>query len=136
MISVDSYFAAYADHPGITDEHRANAADLLERVNELLTTAIQCGVGILINPATSSYVGGTKNGGWRPQDCPIGAPSSNHKRGLAVDVYDAGNELDAWLTDKLLEQFDLWREAPAATSGHWTHLQSVPPKSGRRTFSP
>jgi len=136
VITSADYFAGYPNHAEITDEIRENASELLILVNALLETAVACGVNLVINPVTKTYVGGTTNGGWRPSTCTVGAARSNHERGLAVDVYDEHNELDKWLTDKLLEQFGLWREAPTATSGWWAHLQCVPPGSGRRTFQP
>ena len=134
MITVDEYFQAYADRD-IPDAHRDSAELLLQRVNPLLDWAVENGWIPARNPITGTYVAGEKNGGWRPQDCPIGAPNSAHKVGRAVDVADADGSLDALLTDEILEQFGLYREHPDATAT-WCHLTDRAPHSGRRTFMP
>lgn len=134
-ITAEHYFKAYADHPEITDEIRANAETLLGRVNLLLDECVSMGWEPLINPATRTYISGKQNGGWRPSDCPIGAPNSSHKTGSGVDVADGDGELDAMITDELLSRHGLYREHPESTPG-WCHLTTRAPKSGRRTFYP
>lgn len=138
MISVDQYLGQHAKEaaPGeLTDEIRANAETLLERVNRLLTAA---GMEHL-----------TLRSGWRPAAFNAsfqhtdalgvvvrgGAPKSRHMTGEGVDVADPNGALDAWLTDDALAEFDLYREAIDATPS-WTHLQIVAPHSGKRTFNP
>lgn len=66
-----------------------------------------------------------------------GAKKSNHLTGCACDIADADRKLaDYILTNpELLEECDLYAEDPDYTKG-WMHLQSVPPKSGRRIFKP
>jgi hypothetical protein len=135
MITVENYFRAYAGHPEITAEIRANAEKLLYAVNDLLVCAMQQGVTLRTNPATGTFVSGQDNGGWRPQACPIGAPTSSHKTGRGVDVADHDGTLDAWITDQCLADFNLYREHPDATLG-WCHLTSRAPGSGHRTFFP
>lgn len=88
-----------------------------------------------INPRTHTYVAGETYGGFRPQDCPQGAPHSSHKQGQAVDIYDPDNALDNYVTDAILEAYGLYREAPSATL-RWCHLSDRPPGSGKRTFQP
>lgn len=134
-ITTEHYFKAYADHPEITDEIRANAENLLGRVDLLLDECVSMGWEPTTNPATGTYISGQDNGGWRPQACPIGAPSSSHKTGAGVDVADADGSLDAMITDDLLARHGLYRESPDFTNG-WVHLTTRPPKSGRRTFIP
>lgn len=129
------YFAGYADHPGILDGHRAQAAGLLVLVNKLLAAGLAYGVVLKNNPKTGSLVSGERDGGWRPQECPTGAPNSAHKTGQAVDVYDPDGDLDDWLTDHVLQMHGLYREHPSATRG-WCHLTTRPVKSGKRTFYP
>lgn len=63
------------------------------------------------------------------------AKGGNHEQSLAVDVADPGNVADRELSDELLEQYGLYREEPEKTDT-WVHLQSVPPRSGHRTFVP
>lgn len=135
MITPDQYFGPHEQSPDATEEVRAAAQSLLTRVNALLDRAVTEDVAIETNPGTGSQVGGSGNGGFRPQDCPIGAPHSSHKLGRAVDVYDPHNALDDWLTDEILEEFGLYREAPQSTI-HWCHLTDRAPGSGHRTFNP
>lgn len=130
-ISLDDYFRDY-EH----DEALREAAEaMLEKVNALLESAEAHGVDLKVNPSTKTYISGKTYGGFRPQDCPIGAPQSAHKIARAVDVYDPQGELDRWITDARLAEFDLYREHPAHTTG-WCHLSDKAPRSGRRTFIP
>ena len=52
--------------------------EVADQIRELL------GVPCTINAAGRQYCG------WRPQDCPIGAPKSMHKLGRAVDIHPIG----------------------------------------------
>lgn len=135
MISVADYFGAHVDSPDATPERKACAEAMLDRVNPLLTEAEAHGVELEMNPKTQTLVSGTQYGGFRPQDCPEGAPHSAHKEARAVDVYDPHGLLDKWITDLLLEKHDLYREHPNDTPG-WCHLSDRAPGSGRRTFHP
>lgn len=130
-ITLEEYFNGF-DH---TQEHTESAAELLKRVNALIKYAIECGVKVAVNKKTGCIISGEKYGGFRPQDCPIGAPKSSHKIAKSVDIYDASGSLDAWITDAILVKFDLYRENPDHTAG-WCHLSTHAPKSGRRTFIP
>lgn len=104
----------------------SNAAILIERVHRLLAEFGE------ERDITS---------GWRPAavnaNTPGAALKSKHMTGQAVDLADPDGDLDEWCLDhpELLEKHNLWLESPAATKG-WCHLQSVPPKSGRRVFYP
>ncbi len=133
-INLGDLFSGYAGHPGITAEHRANAEILLIKVNALLTELqdlYRCTLDY--NPKTGSLISGSKNGGWRPADCPEGAPNSSHKQGRGVDVYDPDGDLDATITDALLKKHGLYREHPSQTR-NWLHLTDRAPRSGKRTF--
>jgi len=113
MITSADYFKAYADHPELdTDDSyiRENAEFLLVKVNSLLESCILLGWSPKVNPSTGTLISGQKNGGWRPSDCPIGAPTSSHKTGRGVDVADAGDTLDSLITDDLLAEHGLYRE--------------------------
>jgi len=143
-VTLDQYFGTYAKHPDATPGKWAVADVMLDRVNRMLEYACECGLILAINPHTNSLVSGETNGGFRPMNCPVGAPASKHKMARAVDVYDPGNRLDDWLTtfdsedgkrNSMLEKYGLWRESPDDTET-WLHLQDLPPKSGRRTFRP
>lgn len=135
MITASDYFRAYANHPAITDEISSNADTLIGRVNLFLDECQSLGWEPKINPSTGTYISGQDNGGWRPPECPIGAPSSSHKQGQGVDIADADGSLDALVTDELLARHGLYREHPEATLT-WCHLTTRPPKSGKRTFFP
>ncbi len=66
-----------------------------------------------------------------------GAPKSKHLIGAAVDISDPSGSLKAWILRNLslVEEVGLWFEDFSATPT-WVHAQIVPPKSGRRFFSP
>lgn len=136
MIRLSEYVGKWIESPDWTQERRLNAITLLDRVNRLLDYMGQeHGVEVLKNPTTGSQVSGSTYGGFRPQNCPQGAPNSSHKQGMAVDIYDPTNRLDIALNDEILTQFNLYREAPSATNS-WCHLSTRAPGSGKRTFLP
>ena len=128
MITLQSYWMGretkYASV--LTPETEGNALELLDRVNLLMTR-----------------FGETRKitSGWRPPEVnaktPGAAVKSKHITGNAVDLADPEGDLDQWCLDNQseLERFQLWQEHPAATK-NWCHLQSVPPKSGKRVFYP
>jgi len=138
MITLDEYVGPWANSPDWTDERRANAHALLLPATWALEKIMrEAGIVFRDNPATGSGISGQTFGGFRPQSCPIGAPHSNHKEGLAVDRYDPAGEIDAWCMSNQheLERCGIWIEHPSATL-HWSHWQCVSPKSGRRVFLP
>lgn len=110
----------------LTTDLRANARDTVRRVNLLLKRA-----GIAAKVSS----------GWRPAainaTIPGAAPGSKHISCLAIDLEDPEGVLDAWCMANLgvLEEIGLWLEHPHATPG-WCHLQTQPPRSGSRVFSP
>lgn len=133
-ISIEDYFKGFPSHSGVTDGHKRNASDLLTRVNKMLAEAEAAGVVLRTHRETGTFVS-THDGGWRPKNHAVGAEFSSHKEGKAVDVCDVYGNLDEWLTDELLEKFDLYREHPASTRT-WCHVTTRRPNSGRRTFYP
>jgi hypothetical protein len=135
MITLQQYVGAHGASPDWTPERQQAATTMLQAVNALLDRAVTDGVPLFVNPATKSQVSGSIWGGFRTQACPQGAPHSSHKEGRGVDVYDPHNQLDDWLTDELLEDYDLYREAPESTNT-WCHLTDRAPVSGKRTFKP
>ena len=129
MIELNDYWMGrdkkYPD--ALTPEIEANAATLLALVNALL---VDFGEDRKVNS------------GWRPPEVnaktPNAATKSKHMLGLAVDLEDAEGDLDDWCSEndgERLATYRLWMEHPAATKG-WCHLQSLPPKSGKRVFYP
>lgn len=135
MISFTDYFGSWINHPDATSERKKAAQPMLDKVNALLKEAEDDGIKSHVNLGTGTRVSGHTYGGFRPQDCPQGAPHSSHKEARAVDVYDPRGDLDAWVTDARLESHGLYREAPSATMG-WCHLTDKAPSSGKRTFIP
>lgn len=134
VITIPDYFMGrdqqYAQE--LTPDLRANATHLLMRVNALLT------MYYAEHPdADHPHV----TSGWRPRVVNArttnAAVNSKHMTCQAIDLHDPDGLLDEWCMDsqQYLEQFGLWQEHPSATKG-WAHLQSVPPKSGKRVFYP
>lgn len=66
-----------------------------------------------------------------------GAKKSSHLTGCACDIADVDCKLKDYLRTNpvLLAECDLYAEDFDSTPT-WVHLQSVPPKSGRRIFKP
>lgn len=81
--------------------------------------------------------------GWRPPEVnakiPGAALNSKHMTGQAIDLVDPDGDLDEWLLTEegqaAMAKIGLWQEHPAATKG-WCHVQTIAPRSGRRTFYP
>ncbi|MBI4206655.1 MAG: hypothetical protein HY527_16665 [Betaproteobacteria bacterium] len=135
MIDLDAFYSgrdqAFQDE--LTDEIRRNAEETVARANELLKRAgfeHVCSV----------------NSGWRPQRINAAtenaSATSHHITGRAVDLPDPDRTLAAWCVNHLdvLAAIGLWLEDPRWTyddSGeHWVHVQTIPPRSGRRVFIP
>lgn len=139
MITLDQYFGDKMAAPDASKLRKQNAAELLRRVNRLLDFAEKAHIRIVVDKDTGTSISGSRNGsgdgGFRLSTTKTGAARSKHKEGQAVDVYDQDDRLDSFLTDAILEQFQLYREHPHKTLG-WCHLQSVPPRSELRTFNP
>lgn len=136
-LHVEQYFGKWLKSKDVTIAIIDNAKALVNECNRLIERLEGEGVILIINPLTQSLIGGETLGGFRPQDCPIGAPQSAHKQGLAVDIYDPDNKIDNWLykNQSALKEFKLYFEHPAATN-HWSHWSLRAPKSGRRFFYP
>lgn len=145
MITLLEYFGPWSGHPDATEERQFNATNLLQACDKLEAMAIADGVVFPEHPRnlTSlhwgdvSDISGNGYGGFRPQDCPIGAPNSSHKTGEGVDRYDPYEEIDNWCMahqDKL-EECGIHIEHPSATKG-WSHWTIRPPRSGNTVFYP
>lgn len=126
-------------HPlALTPDIRRNAARTVELVNQLLDEAEISGVKLDRTPD-----GNPLSSGWRPPAVNAGvagaAKNSLHMTGEAADIYDPDGELDDWLmTDTgqaALTRLGLWLEHPGSTR-RWSHVQTKPPRSGRRVFYP
>lgn len=137
MITLTQYLGPYVNHPDITLAIRANALQLLNAVYTVHTLAEMDGCKLPINPVTGSRVSGSGNGGFRPQDCKVGASNSTHKLGQGVDTYDPEREFASWCLAHLdvLQTHGLHME-DARWTPTWVHLQSVAPGSGRTVYVP
>ncbi len=123
MITLDDYWMGrdkiFANE--LTPALRANAEDLLRRVNALL-----------------AEFGETRQvvSGWRPPAVNAAihgsAVRSKHMTCQAVDLSDPDGDLDEWCMEHqhilARPDIDLYLEHPSATK-NWCHLQTVPPKS-------
>jgi len=118
-----------AKSPELTDEVKANAEELLKRVNALLAELNWGKVKISsgFRPSTANKAAG-------------GAKKSSHMIGAALDIMDDKDQtLCKKVTKELLEKHDLYKEDSSATKGkwsNWTHLQTTKTKSGKRIFLP
>lgn len=133
MITLEDYFVRMSRAEQPSQEVRDNAAALLPLVNTLLIRAAADGIECAIEPKVNS--------GWRPAafnaTVPGAAVNSKHITGQAIDVADPDGMLDDWCVRNLevLAELGLYLEHPLSTKG-WTHVQSVPPRSGNRMFYP
>ena len=130
MITLQAYYKGrdIQNRDELTDDIRANAEITVERVNELLERSGFKSIS-------------TVNSGWRPQGIndatANAAKGSKHLTAEACDLPDVGGVLRTWAVDNLdvLADIGLWIEDPRWTKT-WLHVQTVPPKSGKRVFIP
>ena len=136
MITLEQYVGPHSKSPDWNEKRKSNAANLLVAVNGLMGVA-KDEITFKVNPKTGSQISGEANGGFREQSCPIGAPSSSHKEGLGVDLYDPDGEIDSWCMKNLgwLSSYNIYIEHPDSTPG-WSHWTIRAPKSGNRVFRP
>lgn len=145
MFTLNDYVGPWADSPDWNDERKANAERLIEACTILQERMEANGVHFPlhehapagIEPRTETTIGGETYGGFRPQSCPIGAPDSAHKQGLAVDRYDPDGAIDAWLmaNQEALVVCGIYIEHPDSTPG-WSHWSIRSPGSGHHVFYP
>lgn len=133
-ISLSDYLTAsgkYPDrehHPELTNELKANAIKLLDKVNAFLT---ELGIASV-----------TVSSGFRPSavnaSTPGSAKVSLHMSCRAIDISDPDGKLDALIEsrDDLKKKYGLWQEDKASTKG-WAHLDDRDRgKRAKNTFIP
>lgn len=137
MITLTQYVGPHREHPAWSPLYEQNATRLLAASCALEAEMARDGVTFPDNPATHSGVSGQTYGGWRPPECPQGAPNSSHKQGMGVDRHDPRGEIDAWCVthQDRLAVHGIYIESPDATPG-WSHWTTRAPGSGRRVFFP
>lgn len=120
--SEQEMFCKY-DPKEIPDGIISNLMELRARLNQLGFKPPRVFTCTYRNPEHNARVGGAKK--------------SSHLTGCACDISDADGKLKDYLlmNPELLEECDLYAEDFDSTPT-WVHLQSVPPKSGRRIFKP
>lgn len=139
MITLVDYFMGRREtFPlSLTPTIENNAVRTVGIANELIVLAKGAGFVVKPNPRTGSLV----SSGWRPPQINTkagGAARSCHLSGEAIDLYDPDGKLDEFClaaSHWVLRELGLWLEDPKATPG-WCHVQTKPPRSGRRVFLP
>ena len=136
MISFQDYVTASGrflerlESEELTDDVKANAEELLSRVNAALEYVEHEDAEISSGFRPSAVNRTTANA----------ATKSTHMSGEGLDVMDDANQtLCKKLTASVLEKFDLYREDSNFTKGkytNWCHLQTRKTKSGKRIFKP
>jgi len=132
MISLKDYWMGRdKDYPPSVSI-QMNASELIARVNDLFDH-----LNITNAVISSGYRPGVfnKNAG--------GSKMSAHMTGEAIDISDQLGRISVKITEKLLEQFNLYMESPLHTikikdgkKVQWLHLQTRKTKSGKRVFIP
>ena len=140
MLTFEQYFGKRINNRYATEVRKANAVVLITRVNKLIGEyERETDQKIQIDEDTGTQIsgsrGGSGDGGFRLAQSRTGVKGSSHKQGMGIDIYDARNLFDNWISahEYVLEDFDLYREGPAYTPG-WVHLQTRP--TSRRTYRP
>ena len=133
MISMDELLKG-ANLSDQTPEIQANLATLLERVNNI---RIGWGMPMTVTSGLRTREDQIRvyaaKGITDESKIPWG---SQHLHGAAVDIYDPGLKLTAWLKEndsQRLVDAQLWCEEG---NSNWVHFQIYPPKSGNRWFLP
>jgi hypothetical protein len=137
MITSSQYFGPFWEHPDATLEKKMAAEKMLASVNALRAEAAADGVKFEVNPNTGNFISGNGHGGFRPEDCPIGADHSTHKDGRGVDNHDPLRRFAYWCRhhEDRLKEHGLYMEREEWTPT-WVHLQNVPPRSGKIAYIP
>ena len=137
MITLNQYVGLHRESPDWTPTREQNATKFLAKCCALEVEMARGGVQFPDNPVTKSGISGKTFGGFRPQDCSQGAPTSSHKEGRGVDRYDPRGDIDTWCASHLdrLAFHGIYIEHPSATPG-WSHWTDRAPQSGKRVFQP
>ena len=135
MFTIANYVGVHSKSPDWNDERKSNANRLIFACTKLQKMMEDDGIVFHLNPVTGTTISGQTYGGFRPQDCPIGAPKSAHKTGEAVDRYDWNGLIDKWLVahPESLVECGIYIESPDKTPG-WSHWQIRP--THNRIFKP
>lgn len=124
------------DFNSLSPEIQNNLNDLLEKVNRLRTAygkpmKVTSGLRSMVDHLRIYAQKGITDKSKIPM-------KSKHLSGQACDFGDADNALKAFIrgcTEEELDYYGLYFESFEHTP-NWLHVQSVPPKSGKRFFAP
>lgn len=126
ILTSQGKYPARAMHDECTEEVQENASELKRRANGLLEDFFKLWLSSGFRTESANKAA-------------KGAKKSAHKKGCALDLVTLGHFLKSdYKINKqksLLVKHDLYLEDPDHTPT-WTHLQSVPPRSGKRVFIP
>lgn len=124
MISMADYLQGRDIEFPLTSEQIENALEIIEKLKELekiYGEPLICTSGY--RPSViNSLIPGAK-------------PDDAHSKCAGVDLHDPAGALSQWCLVHLevLEALCFWMESPTSAKNH-VHLQSYPPKSGKRVF--
>ena len=143
MLTIEDYWMgrdkAYAAQ--MRADIARNAGVTVRLVNALLEAAEHDRV----EPGDDQVTGTAVSSGWRPPQVndrtANAAAQSTHLTGEGIDLQDhADRRLAVWCCRNLhrLTNLGLYLEDPRWTGGRdpWVHLQTRPPRSGKRIFVP
>jgi uncharacterized protein YcbK (DUF882 family) len=134
MISINELLSNQAKFEDLEKDIQANLTELHRKVN-LLRSAY--GKPIIVTSGLRTkkhHLDIYARKGIFPPKVPM---KSNHLFGRAVDFADGNGKLKAWVLEniKIIEEIGLYMEDFSATKT-WLHVQTNPPKSGKRFFKP
>ncbi len=126
MITLEEFFMSRDVKYPPSQELYDNAIEIVNRANALL-----------------EYFGSERRvrSGYRPEPInalvPGASKTSKHITCQAIDLEDKDRQLSSYCLENLtlLQELGLWLEQPSSTPT-WVHLQTCPPKSGKRVFIP
>lgn len=123
LITVTEYLMGRATHESLSFEQASNMAGIVSIANQIL---MDFGEFRKVNSGYRRLEDNKAAGG---------SKRSAHLSCEAVDLEDKDGKLKAFLTEELLEKYDVYMEHPSATPS-WCHIQTRPTRSGNRVFKP
>jgi len=133
LITIEEVLMGRVKFDDIPKEHQDNLKELVEKINKFFE-------GYTWPKQLPKKV---NDGYRRPQDSPKnGSATSWHFKGAAIDLDDDASGVTwkyVWQNRFKLKELGLYVEHPCWTNhknGSWIHIQTKPPRSGKRFFIP
>jgi len=133
LVSVEEILMGRIKFEALPTDHQENVKELVEKINKFFD-------GYEWPKQLPKKV---NDGYRRPQDAPKnGSPTSWHYKGAAIDLDDDSSGVTwkyVWANRFKLKELGLYVEHPCWTNhkgGSWIHIQTRPPRSGKRFFIP